>query len=113
MRRPPATASKAMPRKKKPEEVYTLLGIRVSGYDVRTDASVNYYVLQPQYAGDIDDDDPLFQHVTHLTLTGTSTYPEERAGDHYEITISGDDSPSRGVHATLKDAQERSEYGSP
>lgn len=66
-------------RQKKPDEVYTLLSIRVDGYDVRVDASINYHVHQPQYAGEVDDQDPLFQYVTHLKIVGTSIYPEKRA----------------------------------
>lgn len=100
-------------RQKKADEVYTLLGVGVDGYEVRAEASINYDVHQPQYASEIDDDDPLFQYVTHLTIVGTSTYPEQRANARYEVTIYGDDSPSRGVHAKLKDAQVRGEYGSP
>lgn len=100
-------------RQKKPDEVYTLLSIRVDGYEVRADASINYHVDQPQYAGEIDDEDPLFQYVTHLTIVGTSTYPVKRANARYEVTINGDDSPSRGVYAKLKDAQVRGEYGAP
>lgn len=105
-----------MPRKarqKKPEEVYTLLSIRVDSHDVCADASINHHVHYPESGLDADHDDPLFTHVTHLTIRGTSTYPDERAGDTYEVTIYGDDAPSRGIDATLKDAQERNEYGSP
>jgi len=100
-------------RHKKPGEIYTLLSIRVDSYQVCADASVNYQVHQPQYAGEIDDEDPLFQYVTNLTIIGTSIYPEERANARYEVTIYGDDAPSRGVYAKLKDAQVRGEYGSP
>ena len=100
-------------RQKKQEEVYTLLGIRVDSYEARLDASVNYNVHAPQYAFRLDGDDPLFQCVTHLKITGTSIYPDERAKARYEVTIYGDDSPSRGAQAKLKDAQVRNEHGSP
>ena len=103
-----------MPRKsreKKREEVHTLLGIRVDSYEARLDASVNYNVHAPQYAFRLDDDDPLFPCATHLTIVGTSIYPDERANARYEVTIYDDDAPSRGVYAKLKDAQVRGEYG--
>jgi hypothetical protein len=98
-------------KQRKPEDEYTYLAVRVERYEASAGASINHDVYQPQYAFSLDDCDPLYRFSTQLTITGTSTYPEERAGDLYELTIYGDDRPSARLHATLKDVQVRDESG--
>jgi hypothetical protein len=105
--------SRRRKRQRKAEEQHTHLAIRVQSYEVRVVASVNHNVYAPQYAWDLDDDDPLYQFTAQLTISGISTYPEERAGDAYELTIYGADAPSRRLNLTLKDVQARNEHGSP
>lgn len=100
-------------RQKALEDIYTLISVRVESHDVDVDASINYDVRQPQYAYDLHDDDPLFKYVTRLTIVGTSSYPEGRANERYEVTVYGDDAPSRSVFAKVKDAHARDEYGAP
>jgi hypothetical protein len=97
-------------RQKRSEDEYTYLAIRVSSYEAEADASINHDVYYPQHAFELDDRDPVFQFITRLVITGTSTWPENRTGDVYEVTIYGDDAPSRHVHATLEDVQARDEY---
>ncbi|RWB99687.1 MAG: hypothetical protein EOQ57_18160 [Mesorhizobium sp.] len=48
-----------------------------------------------------------------LTVGGKSIYPEERAGDTYEVTIYSNNLYSGDIRATLKDVQARDEHGSP
>lgn len=100
-------------RQKQPEEEHTNLALRVERCDVSVEAAVNYNVYAPQSAWNSDDDDPLYRFTTRLTVAGISTYPEERAGDTYEVTIYGDNLGSGDIRATLKDVQERNELGSP
>ncbi|RUX42924.1 hypothetical protein EOA33_30635 [Mesorhizobium sp. M4A.F.Ca.ET.050.02.1.1] len=102
-----------MKRRKQTVEEHTHLGIRVEHYEASVEAAVNYNVYSPQSAWNSDDDDPLYRFTTRLIVAGISTYPEERAGDRYEVTIYGDNLGSGDVRATLKDVQERDEYGSP
>ncbi|MBZ9724852.1 hypothetical protein LB554_12925 [Mesorhizobium sp. CO1-1-11] len=45
-------------------------------------------------------------------MVGISIYPEERAGDTYEVTLYGNNLGSGDIHATLKGVQERDEHGS-
>ncbi|RWH54980.1 MAG: hypothetical protein EOQ83_29700 [Mesorhizobium sp.] len=105
-----------MPRKtkrqKQPAEEHTHLAIRVERSEASVEAAINYNVYTPQYAWNSNDDDPLYRFTTRLTVAGTCTYPEERAGDSYEVTIYGDNIGSGDIRATLKDAQERDEHGS-
>lgn len=94
------------------EDIFTQLAIRVEHYEVRVAAAISHDVYAPQFAWNLDDNDPVYPITTRLTITGVSTYPEERAGDSYELTIYGDDAPSRRLNATLKDVQVRDQYGS-
>ncbi|MGX5842694.1 hypothetical protein ACWGTI_18415 [Mesorhizobium sp. ArgA1] len=100
-------------RPKKPGEEYTQLAIRVERCDASVEAAVNYNVYAPETAWNSDDDDPLYRCVSRLTIAGVSSYPEERAGETYEVTIYGDNLGSGDIRATLKDVQERDKHGSP
>jgi len=96
---------------KKPEDEYTHLAIRVESYEAQADASINYNVYRPYHSLDLDERDPVYRFITYLTITGTSIYPETRAGDVYELKIYGDDAPSRYLNVTLDDAHVRDEHG--
>lgn len=105
-----------MPRKRKkiaPEPVYTRLGVRIEASEARVDAGVNIDARHPQYALSFNEDDPVYTYVTRVTFKGVVTSPPERAGDRYEIAVSGDEAPSRRVSPPLKQLQERDEVGSP
>jgi len=104
-----------MPRraKRKPAEEHTHIGIGVDRYQAAVTASINHSVYGPQYALSLNDDDSVYEFTNQVTITGTATYPDERAGDTYEFTIYGDDTPSHHRDAKLKDVQARDKYGSP
>lgn len=106
-----------MPRKKKrrrqPEAVYTSLGIRVDRYEAKADVSVNYLVDHPHLAFHDCDDDPVFEHITQLVVAGTTTYPEERRGESFELTIRGDDGLGTRVNLKLRDMHQRDEHRVP
>lgn len=86
-----------MPRKKKvrrkAEPVYTHLAIRLDRYDVEAGVGVSYLLERPDLAFRDADDDPVFEHVTQLELAGSASYPPERAGERFELTVRGDDGP--------------------
>lgn len=100
-------------RHKKPQAAHNLLAIRLARHDVHVDASINPTVYAPQYALRSDEGDPVYKVVTHLTIIGLCTYPDDRVGDAYEVTIYGNDSPSLQLNATLKNVQARDKHGSP
>lgn len=106
-----------MPRKvsdKKAQPEHTFLAVRVIGYDVRITASINHQVENPKYAfGSLRGDEPIYKHITYLTICGHATYPEKRAGERFEFTVHGDDSPAKELRATLKDVQIRDEFNCP
>lgn len=100
-------------QQKKPVEQHVFLSVRVENYEAETEVSVNHNVYEPQYAWGMDDDDPLYEFVTRLKITGTFLSPEERAGEMCELTLYGGNSSPHRVDATLKHVQSRNKYGSP
>lgn len=98
---------------KKPEEEDTHLAVKVERYEARVEAAVNSDVYRPQYALDLSDDDKLYQVTTQLLIYGVTTYPENRAGDAFELTVYGEDASSRRHSATLKDVQARDKNNVP
>ena len=106
-----------MPRKKgqpaKPAVEHTSLAVQVEQYEAEFEAGIHHYAYSPEYAWNLDEDDPLYEFTSRLIISGLFTYPEDRAGDKFELTLRGDDAPSRRLHLQLKDIQARNEYGSP
>jgi hypothetical protein len=86
------------------------LAIRVERYEAEADASINHEIYYPQHAINLDDHDLVFRFIRRIVIFGRATYPEGRAGDAYELTIYGDDAPSRYLQATLEDFQARDEH---
>jgi hypothetical protein len=111
------TSVSAMPRRakqrSKPEVEDARVAIRVERYQAEVDAAINHDVYAPQYALHLNDDDPLYAFTSQLRILGVAIYPEARIGDIYDLTIYGDDAPSRRLNATLKDAHARDQHGSP
>lgn len=91
----------------KPVEEHSHIAIRVEHYEAEVRARVNYYAYEPQYAYNLDDDDPVYEFTNQVAITGLSVYPSERQGDRYELTIYGTDSPSHRLNEKLKDIQAR------
>lgn len=98
--------------KKKPEAEYTNLAITIDSYDARAQAGINLNLLgSSRYV--IDDEEPVYSFDTVLELSGTCTYPDDRAGDRYEITLVGDTTPPRSLRIKIKDLRERDKDGLP
>jgi hypothetical protein len=99
-----------MSRRKKASEEHTHLAIRVDGFDARAEVGLHIDLLssRPVFA---TKDDFVFPASTRLILRGRSTYPEERAGDAYEITLWGE--PSARARLTLKDIHVHDEHHVP
>ena len=105
-----------MARKKtrrKAEDEYTSLAIRVEDYHVEVRAAINYAMYLTRPSRDVDYRDPVFRFNTDLTIVGTPTSPKKRVGERYELAIFGDDAPSRHLHMTIDDAQAHDERGVP
>ena len=103
-----------MPRRhSKPDEEHSHIAIQVATYEAQANAAINHTAIAPQYAWDLNDDDPLYSFTSHLRIVGDALYPENRTGYRYELTIYGNDAPSRRVDAKLKDVHARDKHGSP
>ncbi len=100
-------------RRRSPKEVHTRLAIRVDGYETRVEAAINRYAHEPRYTWGDTEDEPLYHFLPHLDITGTSTYPDDRAGAVYELTIYGEDSPNSRIHWKLQDIQAVDEHRVP
>lgn len=107
--------SKSHKRKRpnKPDEEHSHIIIRLEHYEAGVEARVNHYAYAPQYAWNLDDDDPLYEFTNQIVITGNSIYPPERQGDRYKLTIQGTESSSHRLNAKLKDIHARDKYGSP
>ena len=65
--------------------VHTFIGIRVDSYDVRSGAGINPSVLGRLV--DLNRDDSFFESATRLEIRGAGTYPEDRLGHKFDLTI--------------------------
>lgn len=105
-----------MPKKKRtkksPEATHTQLCIAIDDYDVRVDASLNID-LDSRHSLLSTDESPVYTHSTHIELRGVCTYPEERAGDAYEVKLISGNHYFKDFSLTLKDVQVRDEHGIP
>lgn len=92
-------------RSKKPQDTYTLLGARITHYEMRVTAGLNAdlkladrRVATPQA--------PLYTYITTLQIEGMCTYPDERAGEQYDLLIVGDSHAAK-LQLTLEDIHVR------
>ena len=93
-----------------PDEQHTFLCIFISNYSVRSEASINtnLKLTRPIF---YDLEDPAYHFITTLEISGLCSYPEERAGDNYQIIFREGEMHAGEHEAKLKDYQERDEYG--
>lgn len=103
-------ASKKRRRTKKKEPEYAFLAIAIDDYDVSMDARVNLSLRGgSRYL--IDEDEPVYTFDTGLDITGICTYPDERAGDRYDISLRSSTTLPRDLRLKIKDMQKRDKEG--
>lgn len=76
-------------RRKRTTDEHVALAIRVSTFEVAVGASINVQ-LRTTVPHSWDDSDPVVAPEFRLVISGTSTYPDNRANDSYEITVYGE-----------------------
>lgn len=104
--------AKRVQRKAGPE--HTFSSFQVKNFDASARASINHQVANPKYSFEpLLPEDLVFSHTTSLTVRGEATYPPERAGVSYELTINGEDGRYKRVNLTLGDIQSQNKHGSP
>jgi hypothetical protein len=85
----------------------------VNSFKVRAEAALNHDARNPENAFRDTEQEPLYHFLAHLELAATYTYPEERAGDAFDLTIYGEDHPDSDVFWKLKDVQAIGDHHAP
>jgi len=100
-----------MPKHKKHvSEEYSFLALKIRSFNVSINASINCDARVPRY---YHDDTKVYDFKTCLDIEGISTYPEEREGEAYSITVYGAEPSSDNFNMTLVDCHVRDEDGLP
>jgi len=89
---------------------YNFLAIKVTDYKAYVDASINYEVRDKRY---YSRDAKVYQFSSHVEIEGICTWPEEREGDEYTMTIYGHETHSGNFELTLSDCHVMDEHWSP
>jgi hypothetical protein len=97
-----------MVRTKKPVEEYSLISIKIRDHKARVGASINHKARDKRYQ---HDELPVYQFDSYLEITGICTYPENRAGDRYLITVYGDQPGEGDLDKRLQDFRARDKNG--
>ena len=102
------TDSREFLQKKKPKVIYEFLGIKIKQFNARIDASTNSKATDKRY---FYQDPKVYQFYSSIEIEGVYTYPDERVGQAFVLTIYGSEM-SEGEHErTLSDYQERDDEG--
>jgi hypothetical protein len=99
-------------RKTKTQAEHTSLAITIDGYNARVQAGTNLHLYgSSRYV--IDDEEPVFCFDTVLELSGICSYPDDRDGDRYEITLRSSMTVPPDLQFKIKDLQQRDKDGVP
>ena len=93
-------------RTKKPGPVYEILAITINNYKASVDAAINYEARDKRY---FYKNPSVHSFGTNIELEGVCTYPDDRAGENYSITIYGHEREHGEFSKRLSDYQERDE----
>ena len=101
-----------MTRRKKVKEEHSELVMKVSGFDVCSEASININLRmdRPFLSRDTD---LAHEFVTTLEISGELISPKNHIGEVLELTIRGCEPHSGDFSTTLKDYQVRDKYRAP
>ncbi len=99
-----------MVRAKKSIEEYSLISIKIRDHNARAGASINHKVRDKRYQ---NDELRVYQFDSYLEISGICTYPDDRAGDRYLITIYGDQSDEGDLDKKLQGYHVRDKNGDP
>ena len=96
-------------RKRKPADQYDFLALEVEDYAARVDSSISLEVRVPRH---YDVDAKVYDFQSVIELEAVTLWPDERAGNHYFLTLYGGESHRRDFDLTLSQCQARNEDGS-
>ena len=96
--------------RKKVKEQYSTLTIKVRDFSGQTSASINYEAKDLRYR---HEKTPVYRFSSIIEFEGTCTYPPERLGDSYGVTVHSAEAGSKLIEARLEDYHLRDEQGAP
>ena len=91
-----------------PVPEYTFITVDIREFNANIGASINYEVRNPLHCRDNAN---IYNFSTHLELEGICTYPENRVGEHYNLTIYGSCPRHLDFGLTLTDCHVRDDNG--
>ena len=95
---------------KKPVEEYSFISIKIQNHKARVGASINHSAKDKRYR---HDGLRVYQFDSYLEIAGICTYPEERSGERYVLTVHGNQ-PDRGdLNARLQEFHAKDKNGDP
>ena len=93
-------------KQRKVTREYTLLGLEVCGFQAAADAGINYEVKNLRHCAP---DEKVFKFDSSLEMSCVCIYPDERAGDGYELSAHGYECQPGDFESTLDDYHVRDE----
>lgn len=85
----------------------------MENYEASVSAGINHVAYEPQYGWYSDGEEPVYQFRVDLTVSGKATSPDDRAGNSYDIMLSGESAPVRDLDCKLRGLAELDEFGAP
>jgi hypothetical protein len=99
-----------MARAKKPVEEYSLLSIRIQNHKARVGASINHRVNDKRYR---HDGLRVYRFDSALEIAGLCSYPEDRVGEGFFITVYGNQPDEGDLDARLREFHGKDKNGDP
>ena len=99
-----------MARAKKPVEAYSLLSIKIRNHRARVGASINHKANDKRCQ---HDGLRVYRFDSYLEIAGICTYPEERSGEEFSITVYGNQSDEGDLNVRLKEFHVKGKNGDP
>jgi hypothetical protein len=88
-------------RKSRPDELqYQLLAIEVTSYSASIDAAISMHARERLWQ---HDNVQVYDFHNRIELLGTCSYPDERQGAHYQLTVYGRELSNGDFQRTLRD----------
>ena len=88
------------------KDEYNFLSIKVSNYKAYVDAAINYEVRDKRH---YHSDAKVYRFSSHVEIDGICTWPEEREGDEYSMTIYGNEIHPGDFKLSLSDCHVKDE----
>lgn len=92
----------------KPKVEYNYISVKLSETSSTISAGINWKIHDRRYA---EDSTPIYRFDSDLELSGSITYPDERAGNEFKLLVYGRELHDGQFQATLEDYHVRDAQG--